>query len=1355
MGKSNSILFLILFGIFFKAFGQTVNIGTVENEPYGIGSSIAIAVKVDDSAGKLKTDNVFKLYISDETGSFANPIQIGSYQGFYTTFINGVIPAGLPAGDYKVIVKYADETLVSEASNSFKVVGSNGVTADIDANINQTLSSSPKTFGVCKPETNGIFRFTNASTSGAAVSLTVTNEATQTSQAFSFAGNPVTVNAEMTHYTLFVKATLNGTVGTKAFFLINNIIKPGFSAPANSTVCLPAELQYDIETKSINGIQNNFPGYSYRLNWGDGVIEDITPNKIIANNAQVKHTYTKSSCGRQIKINDVNYYNVYGIIYQVNSPYCGLVSVPISTQSKVLNPPVNRFVLEPSVCVNTEVTIENRSVAGDNPSATSSACENANNVYYWFVDDVLVTPQGVSLGYALKHTFTTSGFHRVRLESQSFSSCEAMPVEKMVYVQTTTVPDFNLSTVQACAGTVIKATDASVLDEDESAKNIYKWEVDGPVPVAFTNGTKGSDKNPEFRFDEVGIYTVKLTIISPCAPSTIEKTVIINKSPTINTDWQANLCGKGQIITFDDNVGNPMRTLFTGTAKTEDDTYHWEISGGLFSFKNNSTENSKSPTIEFQESVTYTIKINHQNSCGTTSITKTITFNEAAIVSAGPDQTICANSSLTLEGTITNNGSVDTFTWIGGEGTFLPSRNVLDAVYQPSANETVAGKVELKLSVKTGNTAPCDLIEDLMLITIRPENTITSSANKSICTGTAVNYTPTSTIAGSTFTWTVKSSENANGFSETGTGNITDILTCIESAKPATVTYLITSHKNGCDGAPFEFKVSVKAVPVLTAVASSSTICSGKEVAILLSANFADIRYTWTSVANEKISGNSQNSTPKAINEILDKLTNSGESTESVTYTIIPENQTGCAGEAVVLTINVSASPGITTFSPDKTVGCSPLKIAFKNTSIGSQNTYHWDFGDGQTLVTNNNNTVNHTYFSNVAKTVIAKLVTETDCGSYTSEFTIKISPNTVEPELVVNGNQYEGCAPHTVDFFNNSKGAVFFTYDFGDGTIIEGNQSPTTISHTFTKGGTYVVKLTASNGCSDTTTTETIKVFAQATTGFSSDAKSSCDSVTVKFKNESVNAVSYLWDFGDGEVSTDENPVHTFKNDKASYTVSLISYSSFGCANTLQKVDYIKVGATPHPDFEVSPGLTIQYPNYRFTFKNTTDGEVQSYLWSFGDGTSSTSSDAEHNYPDTGVYKVKLTATNATGCVNTITKTVRILGVPGTLFIPNAFMPNSLVDEIKTFKAKGSGILEWHFRIFNKWGQLVWQTTQLDEKGRPTESWDGTMFGEKAPQGIYFWEASAKFINGTEWPGMSYKDINDPKKAGTLNLIR
>ncbi len=1336
-----------------NGFGQQVNIKQVDVGAYGIGSSVAVPIKINDQEGKLKTNHIFRLYLSDASGSFVNATEIGSHQGFYATFINGTIPTGLPAGDYRVLVKYG-ENLSSEPSNTFKIIAQQGVKADITAHSSQTITENPKTFGVCQPERSAAFRFTNTSTPEAKVELKIVNEATQSMDEFEFSSSSITINAEMTHYTIFAKAELNGVVATRAFFLINNIIKPGFSAPANSTICLPAELQYDIETKSVNGIQNNFPGYSYQVNWGDGLVEEITPNKIIAESAQIKHTYLRSSCGKQIKINDVNYYNVYGIIYQVKSPYCGLISVPISTQSKVLTPPENRFGLPETVCINTNLIIPNRSLAGENPSSNTPECTNNNAVYYWFVDDVAVTPQGVSLNYELKHIFKTPGFHKVRLESQSFSGCEAIPITKTCFVQLATEPAFTLSDTLACAGSTIKATDASVIDPDVAAQNIYKWTVDGPYATGFANGTSSSDKNPEFLFKEPGIYKVKLTILSPCKPETLEQTVIINGAPSISTKWQTELCGKDQLFSFGEDAANVMQTIFAGTAKAEAGTYTWEINGGAFSFKNNSNKNSKMPTVLFEDYGIYTIRITHQNNCATETITKTLTFNEAPTVSAGLDQVVCANSEIALVAVITGDFNGE-FSWTGGEGEFFPSRKILNPVYKPTPAEILSGEVLLTFSIKTDLAAPCNVVEDAVAIKIQPENKVTSAANKEICTSSSVNYQPTALLQNSTFTWTTVEINNVTGFSESGRGSIRDVLSTVNPEAEGSIIYSIIPYYEGCAGEPFRLELKVLPQPIVHAIASEVTICSGKIAVIKLSSNFKDMRYTWKSTVVGKISGNSQNNTPKSLEEITDALTNAGDITGSVTYTIIPQNSIGCVVEPITVTVKVSASEGLSTFSPDKTVGCSPLKITFKNSNKGADNTYRWDFGDGQTLVTKDNNTVNHTYYSGVAKTIKAKLITETDCGSYSSEYVIKISPSTVEAALVVNGDEYEGCAPHTVNFHNNSVGAVNYRYDFGDGTIIETNASPEIVSHTFKNSGSYVVKMTASNGCSDTTVNQTIKVRSQAITAFTSDVDGACDSVTVKFRNQSSNALSYLWEFGDGTVSTEINPTHTFNNKKENYTIRLTSFSSFGCAETLEKVDYISVGANAKTDFVVSPGLIIAYPKLNFTFRNESVGDIASYHWDFGDGQTSLLKNPEHSYADTGHYKVQLIVLNKNGCSNSISKTVNIVGTPGNLFIPNAFMPNSLVDEIRSFRAKGSGLSNWHMRIFNKWGQLIWETTQLDSQGRPQEAWSGIMFGGAAPQGVYFWEVSAKFINGTEWPGMIYGVGSDPKKAGTLNLIR
>ncbi|MGX5687370.1 hypothetical protein [Arcticibacter tournemirensis] len=107
-----------------------------------------------------------------------------------------------------------------------------------------------------------------------------------------------------------------------------------------------------------------------------------------------------------------------------------------------------------------------------------------------------------------------------------------------------------------------------------------------------------------------------------------------------------------------------------------------------------------------------------------------------------------------------------------------------------------------------------------------------------------------------------------------------------------------------------------------------------------------------------------------------------------------------------------------------------------------------------------------------------------------------------------------------------------------------------------------------------------------------------------------------------------------------------------------------------------------------------------------------------------------------------------------GTLFVPNAFKPNSAVDELTRFVVKGRKMSRWQMRVYNKWDQLIWETNRLNPDGSPAEAWDGKIGGQDAPQDIYLWAISAVFCDGSEWQGMSFNQA-PPKKTGIVYLIR
>jgi hypothetical protein len=132
----------------------------------------------------------------------------------------------------------------------------------------------------------------------------------------------------------------------------------------------------------------------------------------------------------------------------------------------------------------------------------------------------------------------------------------------------------------------------------------------------------------------------------------------------------------------------------------------------------------------------------------------------------------------------------------------------------------------------------------------------------------------------------------------------------------------------------------------------------------------------------------------------------------------------------------------------------------------------------------------------------------------------------------------------------------------------------------------------------------------------------------------------------------------------------------------------------------------------------------------------------------------VKLTVVNEQGCSDNITKIARIAGVPGYLFVPNAFEPGNEKQSLRSFSVKASGLAEYRIRIFNKWGALLWESSLIDADGVPTESWDGRLNGQDIPQGVYIWTINAKFINGSEWKGMKYPN-GTQLTTGTIHLIR
>ena len=676
--KLQKVIFLVAFFTLSSSLlkAQTLSISAVDAGPYTPGSSIAVPFTIDTSSGCIDHNNVFTLYISSVPGGTPDT-QIGSYTGFYTAFINGTIPSGLAPGSYNLAIK-SSLPVVTSATATINIVAGAVITAGVSGT--RINSDNPEIFGNCSGSSSP-YTFINASTSGSSVTANFHNEYSQSDEG-TFPLNPSkSFSAAYANYTVLIKATSNGTEGTKAYQLINNKLNTSFGTTGTNTVCLnngTGQLSYTVDYTSPNGIQYNYPGNLYIVDWGDGSPQSIYSLCEIKNLGGVlSHSYTQSSCGST----SGSQINSFQVSAQVSSRICGTLGSPITSYAKVVRPPTNSFTSPNSACLNVPVTFNNTSDPGQD--ASSANCVNNNALYTWYIDGVAQVIN-YTASASFTYTFTTSGQHTITLslQSQSGSVCSAADVTKTICVLAKPQPQFSLTSSTICSNDVISPTDQSVTDQSCAnipQNNVYNWSVTGPGSTAFINNTTAASHNPQIQFSSPGIYTLTLSISTEsCGATSTSQTITVNTTPTVTLSADKDYCGTGQTLTFANNAG-ATQTIFTGTTTDQPNTYSWTVTGGNYSYQNGTSASSKYPQILFTDFAVYTVTATQTNNCGTATASQHLNFKQSPTVNAGPDQTICPNDIVQLAGTITG-PAPQSYQWTGGK------RNVFARPYSFKCN---------------------------------------------------------------------------------------------------------------------------------------------------------------------------------------------------------------------------------------------------------------------------------------------------------------------------------------------------------------------------------------------------------------------------------------------------------------------------------------------------------------------------------------------------------------------------------------------------------------------------------------------------------------------------------------------
>lgn len=313
-----------------------------------------------------------------------------------------------------------------------------------------------------------------------------------------------------------------------------------------------------------------------------------------------------------------------------------------------------------------------------------------------------------------------------------------------------------------------------------------------------------------------------------------------------------------------------------------------------------------------------------------------------------------------------------------------------------------------------------------------------------------------------------------------------------------------------------------------------------------------------------------------------------------------------------------SANPQFTYVPPN-----SPnpnVSVQFTDTSTNSPTSWAWSFGDTNHSTSSVENPTFTYYGYNYYQ---VSLGVSNLLGQSTSTATIAVCP--LEASFTM--NQTTGPVPLTVQFTDTSNNQpTSWLWNFGDGSTST-QQNPL---HRYITSGVYTVRLDATDALGSCWNTNQITVSPLAAS-FTANQTSGLEPLTVQFTDTSTDQpISWRWNFGDGGISTLQNPVHVYAK-AGLYLVNLNATNGYdGWMSAPQST--ITVYSLPSVSFTAIPTNGAAGTSVVFNDQTTGSPAPTSWYWDFGDGYNSTYQNPSHQYASAGLYTISHSATNAQG---------------------------------------------------------------------------------------------------------------------------
>lgn len=642
---------------------------------------------------------------------------------------------------------------------------------------------------------------------------------------------------------------------------------------------------------------------------------------------------------------------------------------------------------------------------------------------------------------------------------------------------------------------------------------------------------------------------------------------------------------------------SPIVVKFEGTATGDAKIWKWDFGNGAISSLQN-------PSTTYFDPGTYTVTLTVYNADETDS-SKTVktayirVYEQPIAEFASDKQTGCSPYAIQFTDLSTPPAGtrITSWKWEFGDGSTSTEQN-------PSYTYKNSGSYTVTLTI-TNDKGCTKLITKPNYINIIP--------------GVKPDFSfidPNECMAPATYTFTNTSTGPGNLTYSWNLGNGTTAFTQNASTTYATNgTYRVTLVVTSDIGCSDSISKTIEVGKATTDFIAPAVICPKTQVDFLNNSTPRPIRSHWEFSTGFK-----------------DDTRNTATSFPAPgTYTVTLVNFYTVCTDTLVKTITVGEGP-VVNFRASDTFKCQPpFTVNFTNSSNGTS--YFWDFGDGSTS-TDANPSHTYTSYGEFDVTLIA-----TGAGGCADTLRMPKYIKVVKPVITFSKLPTKGCIPYPFTFaadVTTPDEITSYQWNFGDGNSST-QPNPT---HTYTQEGTYDVTLTITTktGCTETITVEkAVKVGTKPKAEFEANPRDVCASTAIEFTNLSPKPTDeWLWLFGDGGRSTDENPKYEF-SDTGLLDVTLIVYNN-GCADTLIKTQYVNI-KPPISKFTYKPDCNNPF---KITF---TDNSIGAETWSWKIGNTpyhEGRTPPAYTFPGYGTYTVSLTTTNGE-CTHTYTGRVVI----------------------------------------------------------------------------------------------------------------